>query len=663
VIAPKLKPVNLLFVFWGSGWAMRILISKWRFRFAAMIWVCAMPVAFGQEHYSESQGWGQSQLRAWYELSQGSRLIALSWLEALENSDGSAFFERTKMEGFGYSYFPDSTENMPIGFVVDRDQQQSWLGFNCAACHTAQLKAGNTSVLIHGGQAMADFQAFTTSLISTVETTVMADDRFAKFAARVLGQNAADGERAKLKTKVLDWLDYRKRINDTGSDSHWGRGRADAVGIIMATTASVVANPALAVSDREPFPASNAPVSYPFVWNANQQARLQHNGVVDNGTNFGVVKVAKIGALIRNWTEALGVFADVKLDASGSKVNSSIRLDNLMKIEQALAQLQSPQWPLAFGTLSDGARARGAQLYKGNCASCHGLLAATDTATELPLLEKPSSLGTKGGAKDPAAFIYLQPVFDQNTKPAAFAKTLNPSPNFIGTDPMMACNALMHRVPSGRFEGQTNAKGIMPSLSDVKFADYAVTTDLLRVLIQRDIFAHKADNIEVFANNQWQAAGDVLVQYAYAAIDNVFGEQGADDDPYGPLRAALQNCSNYLQIARGFAPDEPVPVYKARPLNGIWATAPYLHNGSVPTLYDLLLPQIKRPKIFGYFDGEMDTHKVGLKDASANPKAFIFRTFNEDGSVIIGNWNGGHEYGVTLDEQQRMDLLEFVKGL
>ena len=40
------------------------------------------------------------------------------------------------------------------------------------------------------------------------------------------------------------------------------------------------------------------------------------------------------------------------------------------------------------------------------------------------------------------------------------------------------------------------------------------------------------------------------------------------------------------------------PHYRARPLDGVWATAPYLHNGSVPTLEDMLKPQAERPSKF-----------------------------------------------------------------
>jgi hypothetical protein len=619
-------------------------------------------IAQAYEKYPQSQGWTQRDMRDWYELSQGSRLVPWDWLKALQNADGSPFLTRQSLEQLGYTYLSNESDSLPVGFIIDQDKDNSskrWLGFNCSACHTAKLKFGSNEVLIHGGQSMADFQTFTTQLIVAVSNVTKDEEAFANFSKQVLGAgDIANGE-VKLKSDLIEWLAFRKRINETGNSSHWGRGRADAVGVILATTAAVVADPSIPASEQEPLPASNAPVSYPFVWNANQQARLQHNGVVDNGVDFGMVKVAKIGALIRNWTEALGVFADVKLDKSGERVISSIRLDNLLKIEQALATLQSPIWPDAFGKLDETRRGRGQALFDAECGSCHGQLDPSDVNSNLPLIDKPRAQS----ATDPKGFVYLQPLFDARTRPSDFDKTINPDPQFIGTDPGMACNALLHTVPSGRFEGKKNVTGFVPSFGNRVFADYAVTTDLLRVLIQRDVIANKTNTLKVIAENQIAAANESLVSLALVGLDSVFGGQGASDDPLGPLREQLKYCVDIVSRARALAPDTPLPVYKARPLNGIWATAPYLHNGSVPTLYDLLLPHSERPKTYGYFDGEMDVTKVGLKDATANPAAYLFRVFNDEGTVITGNWNGGHEYGASLDHEQRLDLVEYLKGL
>ncbi|MEJ2755323.1 MAG: di-heme-cytochrome C peroxidase, partial [Gammaproteobacteria bacterium] len=101
-------------------------------------------------------------------------------------------------------------------------------------------------------------------------------------------------------------------------------------------------------------------------------------------------------------------------------------------------------------------------------------------------------------------------------------------------------------------------------------------------------------------------------------------------------------------------------VYKGRPLNGIWATAPYLHNGSVPNLYEILLPATERSKTFYLGSREYDPIKVGFNsDASSTlPNAFKFDTSR------LGNSNSGHEYGVhELNRTEKQELLEYMKTL
>jgi hypothetical protein len=117
--------------------------------------------------------------------------------------------------------------------------------------------------------------------------------------------------------------------------------------------------------------------------------------------------------------------------------------------------------------------------------------------------------------------------------------------------------------------------------------------------------------------------------------------------------------------------DNPVAslsAYKARPLNGIWATGPYLHNGSVPTLYDLLLPKKApgdpeggeyRPDEFEVGSREFDPEKVGLK--SSGYGGFLFNTKgirDDTGGYTKGNSNAGHEYGarrVADESDERVD--------
>jgi len=100
--------------------------------------------------------------------------------------------------------------------------------------------------------------------------------------------------------------------------------------------------------------------------------------------------------------------------------------------------------------------------------------------------------------------------------------------------------------------------------------------------------------------------------------------------------------------------------YANQPLDGIWARAPYLHNGSVPTLRDLLEPPSDRPKIFYRGDDLYDQRKVGF--AYETPQAkdrgmFLFDT------GIPGNGNGGHEYGTGLSDEDKAALVEYLKTL
>jgi hypothetical protein len=116
--------------------------------------------------------------------------------------------------------------------------------------------------------------------------------------------------------------------------------------------------------------------------------------------------------------------------------------------------------------------------------------------------------------------------------------------------------------------------------------------------------------------------------------------------------------SGYLREKNPASKAAPADIlaYKARPLSGIWAAAPYLHNGSVPTLHDLLLPAAERPVTFHVGNRELDPVKVGI-DTSPGPNTSLFDT------RLLGNGNGGHEFTPDLDAGARAALLEYLKTL
>ena len=96
--------------------------------------------------------------------------------------------------------------------------------------------------------------------------------------------------------------------------------------------------------------------------------------------------------------------------------------------------------------------------------------------------------------------------------------------------------------------------------------------------------------------------------------------------------------------------------YLARPLKGIWATAPYLHNGSVATLDDLLKPASQRLAKFPVGQREFDPVRVGYVTEVSEPQ-WVFDT------TIPGNENVGHEFGADLPAVSRQELIEYMKTL
>jgi hypothetical protein len=99
--------------------------------------------------------------------------------------------------------------------------------------------------------------------------------------------------------------------------------------------------------------------------------------------------------------------------------------------------------------------------------------------------------------------------------------------------------------------------------------------------------------------------------------------------------------------------------FVAPPLDGLWIRGPYLHNGSVPSLADLLNPAEQRPKQFwGGYD-VFDSTAVGFvsSGAEAEHAGTLYDT------ALSGNGNGGHAFGTQLPPDRKRALLEYLKGL
>src|SRR5271154_424767 len=109
----------------------------------------------------------------------------------------------------------------------------------------------------------------------------------------------------------------------------------------------------------------------------------------------------------------------------------------------------------------------------------------------------------------------------------------------------------------------------------------------------------------------------------------------------------------------------PVPHYKAAPREGVWATPPFMHNGSVPNLYEMLIPAAQRTKKF-YLGREFDPVKVGV-DTSGKSGTYQVDT------TLIGSSNKGHSFengplgngviGPLMTEQERWAIVEYLKSI
>lgn len=127
------------------------------------------------------------------------------------------------------------------------------------------------------------------------------------------------------------------------------------------------------------------------------------------------------------------------------------------------------------------------------------------------------------------------------------------------------------------------------------------------------------------------------------------------------------NESWYGEIGQ-LTPDEPFVGYVAPPLDGIWMTAPYFHNGSVPNLA-LVLDSTRRPQYWRRVDYDSQTFDeasvgwpylelpYGQDDAPADERKHVYDT------TKLGHWNTGHTFGDHLSDQERAAVVEYLKTL
>ncbi|HZZ76911.1 MAG TPA: hypothetical protein VFE62_00245 [Gemmataceae bacterium] len=177
---------------------------------------------------------------------------------------------------------------------------------------------------------------------------------------------------------------------------------------------------------------------------------------------------------------------------------------------------------------------------------------------------------------------------------------------------------------------------------------------------------------KLFTKNCAKCHGTYGADWTYPNKIIALKDIGTDPTRYHGLPAKLgefYNESWFAQEKPEGCKSLPTAGYLAPPLDGIWATAPYLHNGSVPTLYDVLNSK-SRPKLFtrSYRTGETDYDKIKvgwkvqtLDAVPATKSAYEQRKFYD--TTQPGRGNQGHTFGDHLTDAERYAIVEYLKTL
>jgi mono/diheme cytochrome c family protein len=552
------------------------------------------------------QGWTEDERQAFYTTSQGSHMMPYLWFKALRRLDIDEPFGADQLQRYGYlpnDKSKPNPEGLPVGLVIDGDVATGYLGMTCAACHTGQIeyvKNGVTQQLrIDGAPATANLQLFLSDLTAAARATLADVDRFQKFARAVLGSRYSASRVDELKSEFGDWVKQFGSFMDRSlPTSPWGPGRLDAFGMIF----NRVAGKDLGIDGN--FKAADAPVSYPFLWDASRQDRTQWNGGVPNGLY--------INAIGRNAGEVFGVFADFApkkqlLPPYYNFRNNSVNFTNLQALEEKVVSLRPPPWPF---DLDQDLVDKGRVLFAERCGSCHE------------------------ERRIPPEGLWLTKVMDVKTDPRMYQNSTRSS------DAGILTGALSPNPPGSKLAATAPTSDILATaVVGAMFGDAIPPLPRLPNLNAGVWLAIRKDLAVLFSDNEKVPSLISLL------------EPSVRDNVRAHVEARLANMFKVPGAANA---------YEARVLHGIWATAPYLHNGSVPNLYELLLSPDKRSQSFMVGSRKYDPDKVGYVTTESPYR---------DGTLVVGagaqpgNSNAGHDYSGDLNDDQRKALLEYLKQL
>ncbi|HEX4065667.1 MAG TPA: di-heme-cytochrome C peroxidase [Acidobacteriaceae bacterium] len=631
-----------------------------------------------------NQGWGDGREAAarqlFYYTPQGTGMhgIRYSWFVNLEEPFRRVRLAAPKqMRALNFVVDPPTAANpdqLPVGFARRYDSaiHDNVVDITCSACHTGQLlytqNGTTTAVRIDGGEAMTAFTdekpgSFQVDLLLSMTDTLLNVPKFNRFAAAVLGQDDSAGNKAKLWFTMAGVMGQLGRTGlGSSNPGHYplqeGYGRTDA----LARIGNVVFGDHITPKN---YTKGDGPVSYPYLWDIWKFNWVQYNASVSQ-------------PLARNTGESLGVGANFTLrDQYGrptpenEQYDTSTDFPNLERIEDTLQELQPPVWPAeVFGPIDHDKWLKGQILFNSICARCHGPHVASATLKEAT---------APGRLKDDPLWV----IRTLAVRPGEPGMT---GVRVVGTDPTAADNFAKNEVDLSAagitleqvrallgpvYEEQVQRyRNFIPDLTKEiaahKGADPATLAEYNLELkevqedpVTEESATHDLDQLDIHHIPMGIALSVVgeLMRNKYFHDHDLTAQQQACLDGFDTL--------DLPQIEAG---------YKPRPLRGVWATPPFLHDGSVPNLYEMLVPARQRPKKFYLGTLEFDPKYVGYQYTKGQSSGFWMDT------TKAGNENIGHSFdssynaaspsqspsgviGPLLTDEQRWDIVEYLKDV
>lgn len=562
------------------------------------------------------QNWTPEVRQSFYSTPQGSHLIPLKFALALQDAQtGKPFFNSTNLKRYGFIPQKRDSKLNPFGFPVGLTVD----GYTGVG--TEWETKGSTNI----GQRFVGMNcaACHTNNLNFNGTTIRIDGGQAllDFQGFVNGMDRALLETAFDKKKLARFLNHVKNgeerpvnkkqllaefVKFLGERTLWQRMNASQTryGFGRVDAFGVIFNQVLARATKVHSNAvePDAPVSYPVLWDTPHHDFVQWNGIASNNP-------ATSGPLARNIGQVLGVFGNIDIFNPTEILKGycgSPRRRGLLALENWTKSLVSPRWPEnIFGEIDMEKANRGRAHYAQRCLNCHAELADT---------------------RSPDRRIQARLI------PASI----------LGVDSKLGDN-------SGRLVNSGPLKGRMTRLiSGREMAEQEPATILLRHVVAGAVagsFSHNSCKNKIDADPK-------MVADAWAAVRESMKLPPVTD----PLD--LLTPEQRLALVR-----QAVSLLKARPLNGIWASAPFLYNGSVKNLYEMLLPANQRATTFKVGCTDYDPVLMGYTCEPNSRSIASERRLSTVDTRVPGSFNTGHEYGTDLTDEQRMDLLEYLKSL